>query len=62
MNMTDKEVIKKAMEYRKNILNLSSDETIQDSFKLAEMAGFFIIATPLGSGFEKNGEYGFYKK
>ncbi|MEB6231177.1 ImmA/IrrE family metallo-endopeptidase [Mammaliicoccus sciuri] len=62
MIMTNNEVIKQAMEYRRNMLNLCDNEPIQDTFKLAEKAGFFIIATPLGNEFNNNYEYGFYKK
>ena len=60
--MTDIEVIDFALSYRRNVLLLEDNEPIIDSFKLAEKAGFFIIATPLKSEFDKDLERGFYKK
>lgn len=62
MKMTDSEVIDFALNYRRNVLLLEDNDPIIDSFKLAEMAGFFIIATPLKSEFDKDLERGFYKK
>lgn len=62
MKMTDKEVIAFALSYRRDVLLLDDNEPITDSFKLAEKAGFFIIATPLKTKFDKDLERGFYKK
>ncbi|WP_414047361.1 ImmA/IrrE family metallo-endopeptidase [Macrococcus equi] len=55
-------VIDSALDYRRNVLGLDDLEPIQDSFKLAEKAGFFIIALPLSDSYKKDEESGFYLK
>src|SRR5699024_6792622 len=56
------QVIKLAENFRSETLGLKPDEAIDNSFKLAEKAGFFIIALPLGKEFNKTHENGFYIK
>lgn len=56
------QVVKLAENFRSETLGLKPHEPIDNSFKLAEKAGFFIIALPLGESFDKTHENGFYIK
>ncbi|MDS3850781.1 ImmA/IrrE family metallo-endopeptidase [Staphylococcus hominis] len=60
--MNISKIINKALDYRRNILGLSDFEPIENSYQLAEEAGFFIIALPLSQKFAKKEERGFYLK
>lgn len=60
--MENNHVIKSALSYRKDVLKLDEHEPITDSYKLAEKAGFFIVALPLSEAYEKEKESGFFLK
>lgn len=60
--MNKDDVINSALDYRRSVLGLDDLDPIQDSYKLAEKAGFFIIALPLSDSYIKEEESGFYLK
>lgn len=60
--MINSKIIDKALDFRKNTLGLDDFEPIENSYQLAEKAGFFIVALPLSKEFAKKEERGFYLK
>ncbi|MBC9873854.1 ImmA/IrrE family metallo-endopeptidase [Macrococcoides bohemicum] len=60
--MKDTEVIELALKFRRETLMLADEQPIEDSYRLAEEAGFFIFSIPLKGAFDKNSENGFYLK
>lgn len=56
------EVVNKALDFRRNVLKLDDFEPIENSYQLAEKAGYFIVALPLSKEFAMKEERGFYLK
>ena len=59
MKMNEEKVIRKAMDFRRNILGLRDDESISDFEQLVEKRAFLLISS-FPSEYDNQNEKGFY--